>query len=49
MTGLDLPCNNLTGIIPSQIGDLKQIRAFNLSHNYFFYNNLSGKIPYGLS
>jgi len=28
MTGLDLSCNKLTGVIPSQIGDLQQIRAF---------------------
>ncbi|KAJ7951924.1 putative Leucine-rich receptor-like kinase family protein [Quillaja saponaria] len=40
MAGLDLSSNNLTGIIPPQIGELNQIAALNLS-----YNRLSGSIP----
>ncbi|XP_061358447.1 receptor-like protein 15 isoform X2 [Gastrolobium bilobum] len=40
MTGLDLSSNMLTGVIPSQIGNLKKIHALNLSHNC-----LSGSIP----
>ncbi|KAJ7951925.1 putative Leucine-rich receptor-like kinase family protein [Quillaja saponaria] len=40
ITGLDLSSNNLTGIIPPQIGELNQIAALNLS-----YNRLSGSIP----
>ncbi|KAJ1396185.1 Leucine-rich repeat [Sesbania bispinosa] len=40
MSGMDLSCNMLTGIIPSEIGDLQQVKALNLSHNY-----LSGSIP----
>ncbi|KAH9678454.1 Receptor-like protein 14 [Citrus sinensis] len=39
MVGLDLSCNQLTGGIPSEIGDL-QIRGLNLSYNF-----LSGSIP----
>ena len=40
MTGLDLSCNKLTGIIPSQLGDMQQVQVLNLSHNH-----LSGHIP----
>ncbi|KAJ1396183.1 Leucine-rich repeat [Sesbania bispinosa] len=40
MSGMDLSCNMLTGIIPSEIGDLQQVKALNLSHNH-----LSGSIP----
>ncbi|GAY59114.1 hypothetical protein CUMW_192090 [Citrus unshiu] len=37
MVGLDLSCNQLTGDIPSEIGDLKKIRGLNLSHNCLIY------------
>ncbi|KAH0919314.1 hypothetical protein HID58_026974 [Brassica napus] len=38
--GLDLSENELTGEIPSELGDLLRLRALNLSHNY-----LSGVVP----
>ncbi|XP_006427458.2 receptor-like protein 9DC1 [Citrus clementina] len=44
MVGLDLSCNELTGNVPSEIGDLKKIRGLNLSHNW-----LSGSIPRSFS
>ncbi|KAH9667078.1 Receptor-like protein 13 [Citrus sinensis] len=44
MTGLDLSCNELTGEIPAEIGELQKVRALNLSHNY-----LSGSIPESFS
>ena len=33
MSGLDLSCNNLTGGIPFELGQLSSVRALNLSHN----------------
>ncbi|XP_050290612.1 receptor-like protein 14 [Quercus robur] len=40
MSGLDFSCNNLTGVIPPELGQLQGIRALNLSHNQF-----TGSIP----
>nr|DAD30236.1 TPA_asm: hypothetical protein HUJ06_031704 [Nelumbo nucifera] len=40
MSGIDLSCNKLVDNIPSEIGDLSDIRALNLSYNY-----LNGQIP----
>ncbi|KAG6740115.1 hypothetical protein POTOM_057752 [Populus tomentosa] len=39
-TGIDFSCNNFTGKIPLEIGNLSKIKALNLSHN-----NLVGPIP----
>jgi len=39
-TGIDFSCNNFTGKIPTEIGNLSKIKALNLSHN-----NLTGPIP----
>uniref|UniRef100_A0A6N2KVK0 Uncharacterized protein n=1 Tax=Salix viminalis TaxID=40686 RepID=A0A6N2KVK0_SALVM len=39
-TGIDFSCNNFTGEIPPEIGNLSKIKALNLSHN-----NLIGPIP----
>ncbi|KAI5557726.1 hypothetical protein BDE02_18G122800 [Populus trichocarpa] len=39
-TGIDFSCNNFTGKIPPEIGNLGKIKALNLSHN-----NLTGPIP----
>ncbi|KAH9715423.1 Receptor-like protein 1 [Citrus sinensis] len=44
MVGLDLSCNELTGNVPSEIGDLQKIRGLNLSHNC-----LSGSMPRSFS
>ncbi|KAJ4718464.1 putative Leucine-rich receptor-like kinase family protein [Melia azedarach] len=44
MTGLDLSCNQLTGDIPSEIGNFSEILALNFSHNF-----LSGSIPESFS
>ncbi|KAI4305081.1 hypothetical protein L6164_028470 [Bauhinia variegata] len=44
MTGLDLSCNEFTGVIPPQFGNLQAILSLNLSHNF-----LSGSIPNTLS
>ncbi|KAG2725035.1 hypothetical protein I3760_01G048600 [Carya illinoinensis] len=40
MSGLDLSCNNLTGGIPLELGQISSIIALNLS-----YNQLDGTIP----
>ncbi|XVE80989.1 hypothetical protein DITRI_Ditri15bG0026300 [Diplodiscus trichospermus] len=40
LSGIDLSCNGLTGIIPLEMGNLSEIYALNLSHN-----NLTGAIP----
>ncbi|KAG5226233.1 receptor protein [Salix suchowensis] len=39
-TGIDFSCNNFTGEIPFEIGNLSMIKVLNLSHN-----NLIGPIP----
>jgi len=39
-TGIDFSCNNFTGKIPPEIGNLSMIKALNLSHN-----SLTGPIP----
>ncbi|CAJ2656315.1 unnamed protein product [Trifolium pratense] len=44
MSGLDLSSNNLSGSIPPEIGELRDIIALNLSHN-----RLSGTIPESFS
>ncbi|OMO71017.1 Leucine-rich repeat, typical subtype [Corchorus capsularis] len=44
MSGIDLSCNNLTGLIPLQLGNLSEIHSLNLSHN-----NLTGVIPSSFS
>ncbi|VAI89148.1 hypothetical protein VPH35_130114 [Triticum aestivum] len=41
--GLDLSYNQLTGLIPSEVGSLNNLELFNLSNN-----QLSGKIPNSL-
>ncbi|GLT28977.1 hypothetical protein SLA2020_038730 [Shorea laevis] len=40
MSGIDLSCNQLTGLMPLEMGNLSEIHSLNLSHN-----NLTGPIP----
>uniref|UniRef100_A0A2C9UYJ4 Leucine-rich repeat-containing N-terminal plant-type domain-containing protein n=1 Tax=Manihot esculenta TaxID=3983 RepID=A0A2C9UYJ4_MANES len=44
MAGIDLSCNELSGSIPQEIGDLHEIRSLNLSHNHII-----GSIPVSFS
>ncbi|KAJ6863436.1 hypothetical protein NC652_040092 [Populus alba x Populus x berolinensis] len=44
ISGIDLSCNNLTGEIPFELGNLNNIKLLNLS-----YNSLTGPIPPTLS
>ncbi|KAF2283063.1 hypothetical protein GH714_043722 [Hevea brasiliensis] len=44
MAGIDLSCNELSGRIPPEIGDLHGIRSLNLSNNH-----LTGSIPVSFS
>ncbi|KAK8308108.1 hypothetical protein V6Z11_1Z129400 [Gossypium hirsutum] len=44
MSGIDLSCNELTGQIPLELGNLHEIHSLNLSHN-----KLVGVIPSSLS
>ncbi|CAK9153156.1 unnamed protein product [Ilex paraguariensis] len=44
ISGIDFSCNELTGTIPPEIGNLSELFMLNLSHN-----NLLGSIPASLS
>ncbi|KAJ0260276.1 Receptor like protein 21 [Hirschfeldia incana] len=44
MYGIDLSSNELSGVIPEELGNLSRVRALNLSHNV-----LSGSIPSSFS
>ncbi|CAK9145850.1 unnamed protein product [Ilex paraguariensis] len=44
ISGIDFSCNQLTGTIPPEIGNLSELFMLNLSHN-----NLLGSIPASLS
>ncbi|KAG7568096.1 Leucine-rich repeat [Arabidopsis thaliana x Arabidopsis arenosa] len=44
MYGMDLSNNELSGVIPTELGDLPKVKALNLSHNF-----LSSSIPSSFS
>ncbi|KAF8085554.1 hypothetical protein N665_0663s0001 [Sinapis alba] len=44
MYGMDLSSNELSGVIPEELGNLSRVRALNVSHNF-----LSGSIPSSFS
>jgi hypothetical protein len=41
MFGIDLCRNMLLGEIPWEVGNLSNAKSLNLSHNFFYWTNLS--------